>query len=324
MALEPLGGPYPLLREGVAVRRRLQYTPHWVDGLGLVGWWGSGADGETNPAYGVAQMDGVTWTRNNNTSGSYASGHIVSDIDGGGLLRARPPSYGGDLSAFRAITGSALDVLYAPASWPSQQLVAQLADRYLWIGDGVGDDGKLYSSPLGSTTLTLEHTFSGASGRGTVSAGPEAGQIWVAFESGHLWLYDAADQLEIGAGTGIGMSCLGVWYSQLYDLFVTLHEVDAVSQALRAWAREARPSAVSAPEALEPLVQGRVAALRTQVTGSYGEPCAGRRVDWSLTGDGALAAAQSETDADGYALVDYVAPVALGTEQANVTAEVVY
>lgn len=316
MALEPLGGPYPLLREGVAVRKRGTYAPHWVDGLGLVGWWGTGAAGVADAAYGVAQMDGAVWTRNNNPASSYPHGELVPDLDAGGLARAY-----GVLSAFRAVTGSVLDTLYAPASWPVPKLAAVLPDRYLWIATG---GGELYSSPHGSTTLTLEHAFTGASGRGTVSAGPEAGQIWVAFESGHLWLYDTADQVEIGGGGGLGMSCLNIWYSQLYDLFISLHEVDAVSQALRAWAREARPAAVSAPEALEPLVQGRVAALRTRVTGSYGEPCAGRRVDWSLTGDGALAAAQSETDADGYALVDYVAPVALSAAEASVTAEVVY
>ena len=70
-------------------------------------------------------------------------------------------------------------------------------------------------------------------------------------------------------------------------------------------------------------MRGRVTTFPTRATGADGEPVPDELIDWSLlTGSiGALATAQSRTDAAGYATVDYIAPVSGALGNATLKAE---
>ena len=74
-----------------------------------------------------------------------------------------------------------------------------------------------------------------------------------------------------------------------------------------------RPSSLSSPAAVSAIAQGRVSQVRVRLLGANSDACEGELVDWSITaGSGALAEAQSTTDADGYAYNEYIAPVTGG------------
>ncbi|WP_454752153.1 hypothetical protein [Cupriavidus necator] len=146
----------------------------------------------------------------------------------------------------------------------------------------------------------------GVTGPVTVSRTRDANVLAVAFSNGIILFYDWVNKRQVEGVAYVGANA-GAWYSPRHDIFVVL-----VSHQLKIFASTPRPASLSNPVAVAPLTKGRASAVKVRALGSNSEPCPRELVDWSLTGPGALAVAQSETDADGWAWNTYVAPMAAG------------
>lgn len=99
-----------------------------------------------------------------------------------------------------------------------------------------------------------------------------------------------------------GMSHIGMVYAPEFGVVVSLHGSSSPYQ-LRVWSLETVPDTLSDPEVISgELLGGRVVTYRVRAMGAHSDPCVGELIDWTLTGEGILLDAQSETDEDGYAI----------------------
>ena len=116
-----------------------------------------------------------------------------------------------------------------------------------------------------------------------------------------------APPISPGKKIGFTTEIRGIWYSEKHDIFISLHGAYSatVPMTTRIWANSPRPTALSNPTGAP--FKGRSSLVTVQLTGADGEACPGERIDWTLTGSGALSVAQSTTDASGYATTRYIA-----------------
>ena len=91
----------------------------------------------------------------------------------------------------------------------------------------------------------------------------------------------------------------------------------------RIWAKTVRPASVSAPTYSPVPAAGRRSTVTARVLGSFGEPCVGEVVAWSLSGPGSLALAATTTDEAGNARTYYDAPLDSAGEP-TISAEVAF
>jgi hypothetical protein len=148
----------------------------------------------------------------------------------------------------------------------------------------------------------------------SVSRTRDEGVLCLIYPSGGILFYDVVAKQQVVKPwiSWIGPNS-GAWYSIKYDVYIS-YEVSGGDWHVSVWANSVRPDSLSNPEAVAPLLDGKVTQVRAQLVGDHGEPCEGELISWSITsGDGALTTTQSKTDADGYAYTGYVAPIAAGT-----------
>lgn len=148
----------------------------------------------------------------------------------------------------------------------------------------------------------------------SVSRTKDADVVCLIYPSGGILFYDVVAKQQVVKPwiARIGTNN-GGWYSVKYDIYIS-YTISGGEWYVSVWANSVRPDSLGNPEAVVPLVNGKVTPIRARLLGDHGEPCEGELVSWAITaGDGALTASQSTTDADGYAYVGYVAPVEVGT-----------
>lgn len=305
MALEMLRGPIPF-RYGNDGCMPTDEFFYWIDGIGLVGHWrpyNCSCD-----VYGVAQLDGTVSARAFHNSMGYSAYSFGFDFDTGYLIGR----YGfGEIMRTEPRTGAAVSKL---VNGLNNTLYSRIAGRLVRL-----QNGTLYARSMDLEPEVEEFTFIDDPvtyrGDGCISASGKKGVVWVCFRSGDIFLYDAINKAVMGRPTGIAEGNEGMWYSPALDVFISAHKTHGTQGdelALCVWANEPRPHSMIAPEPVGTLIDGTVTRLRTRVLGSYGEPCGGHVVSWSLTGPGALSSVTSVTDADGYASAEYIAPLADG------------
>jgi hypothetical protein len=148
----------------------------------------------------------------------------------------------------------------------------------------------------------------------SVSRTRDANVLCLIYPSGGILFYDVVAKQQVAKPwiARIGANN-GAWYSVKYDIFIS-YTVSDTDWYVSVWANAVRPDSLSDPEAVSPLVAGRVTQVRARLLGGHGEPCAGELISWSITaGDGSLTATQSTTDSEGYAYVGYAAPITVMT-----------
>lgn len=188
-------------------------------------------------------------------------------------------------------------------------LIVRTADRYLDV-----INGNVRWRPLDLSTATvLEAILTGAgSGRPTVSRTLNPNVICFVWGNGPVAYYDVNARAQVAGSGNVGTNS-GGWYSPKHDIFVTLTNNAPTPDTVSVFANAVRPASISNPVAVSPLVQGRVSQVKVRLLGSNSDACADELVNWSITaGSGAMADAQTTTDADGWAYNDYIAPVSGG------------
>lgn len=288
----------------------------WVDGLGLCGIWLDSTN--YNAAfYGAAQLDGeVVYI---NEVGSLIADFSYDYADDG-LLVNLYSAINGRLWKTKPETNIWTHLYNYPDLPEIRDRAVRLPDRWLYAAGGV-TDVNVYSAPLdGSADWTVEHTFVAENsqnpyfwGRMFISSAG-GGLYWLGCSGGGLALYDAANLQviesykvaypygDIGILSGIHWSHeLGVFIAAVWkNLTNYMTEIIILSD-------ETRPFALSDPIQLSTPTRGSVTTMEAQLTGEHGDQVVGFPVDWSLTaGTGALSAAQTLTDSDGKAKVDYI------------------
>jgi hypothetical protein len=199
-------------------------------------------------------------------------------------------------------------------------IAVRTADRYL---DGINSVVRFRPLDLSAPAVT-EATLTGAgTGVPIFSRTRNNDVLALIWPTGQIAYYDVNAQAQVDGSGNIGAN-VGAWYSRKHDIFIAL----ATAGTIKVFANTVRPSTLSNPVAVTSLTQGRVSQIKVRLLGSNSDPCVDELVDWSITaGVGALADAQSTTDADGWAYNDYIAPVtSLGSPSGSVTiqAQVLY
>lgn len=148
----------------------------------------------------------------------------------------------------------------------------------------------------------------------SVSRTKDKDVLCLIYPSGGILFYNvAAKQQVIKPWTPRIGANSGAWYSVKYDIYIS-NMISDTDWTVSVWANAVRPDSLSNPEAVEPIISGKITQVRARLMGAHGDPCEGELISWSLTsGDGSLTTTQSKTDANGYAYTGYVAPVAVTT-----------
>lgn len=194
-------------------------------------------------------------------------------------------------------------------------LLVRAADRYL---DIIHNGIRFRPLDLSAAVVTEATLIGAGGGRPTASRTRSANVIALAWTTGPVCYYDVVARAQVGVASNIGVNG-GAWYSVKHDIFVAL-----LSHQIKVFANAVRPASLSNPSALSTVARAHVSEVRVRLLGANADACAGELVNWSVTaGSGALKLAQSETDADGYAYNEYVAPVAT-TGSVTVQAQVLF
>jgi hypothetical protein len=295
MALELLHGPAPILKldETAITDCTGWHQAAWDDSVGLLTYSG------TMGGMCVVQMDGTICLR-----GAYTPATIALDLqDAGHYLTAH--SFNQYISDFRKDSCSLGELIGSGGVNYSYQIVCRTSDRYLQVIGNLIRSKVLASSATGFFTLekTLSVTRSPGSGA-AVSKMPTLDVIAIALESGEIVYYNVATQTQLAKHDYIPAN-KGAWYSQKHGVWVVLFADGTVS----IYASTPLPDSLSDVEEDESDPdRGQVFKLKVQVLGDEGEPCPGELIEWSKAGSGDLTAAQSETDADGWARTGYAIP----------------
>lgn len=266
----------------------------WDDDVGLISHMTIGEAA----CYTVTQLDGLTYPRS-----TYDRARpLVLDMQRENALLAKAWIDLATLYAFDKFSGTYGEAVSSGATGHMLYPMVRAADRYLQAANS-----RIYVMTLEAPmTTAVEFLFSGALGtHAAISRTEEDDVLCIAWsDTGVVTYYNCTAKQEVRARQYLP-SHLKAWYSPRHKVFVLIDSAKQIS----VHAVTPRPDAVSAPEALTPVTRGRKSILRARVTGSNGEVCAAERVDWSLEGPGLLGAAQSVTDSDGYATIDYYAPL---------------
>lgn len=193
-------------------------------------------------------------------------------------------------------------------------LLVRCEDRYLEV-----ISGNIQFRPLDlSAAAVTEAVMSAGSGRPTASRTRAPNVIALAYSTGPVVYYDVVNRVQVGTVSNIGTND-GAWYSLKHDIFVAM-----LTHQIKVFANTVRPASLSNPAALTTVAQAHVSEVRVRLLGANADACASELVNWSITvGSGALKLAQSETDANGYAYNEYVAPVGT-TGSVTIQAQVLF
>lgn len=295
--LEQLAGPFDFRDEnGAALSAGAGDETVWDDDVGLISHMMIGGQ----PCYTVSQLDGMTHIRS-----TYDRARaLVHDVPGAALL-AKLWLARDALLVFDKAAGTYGATITSGGTNYVNDLMARVPDRYLRARYS-RIDTMTFAAP---NVLTPEFTFLGGLGTdATISRTEEHDVLCVVWsEPGVVTHYNYVTKQEVRARQYLPAGHKKAWYSPRHKIFIVL---DA-DRRLRVYATTVRPEAISAPESLTPLARGRKSILRARLTGSNGEACPHEHIAWTLDGPGLLGAAQTLTDADGYAEVDYYAPLDL-------------
>jgi hypothetical protein len=298
----------------------------WDDSVGLSVIGAYTRTGDTfgfGPNYFIVQLDGTVGSRGKaspgsvliDTTGQYQHAFYRADFDLALGVGA------GTVWGFDARTAIFQDQLIAHSAGIFRNtggVAVRALDRLIAIrGSDVikaaidGSDGGFVS----------EAALSGPGGSSKVSRTNKPNVVCIIYDSGDVLFYDVAAKAEVIPAwrPHIG-SNVAAWYSVRFDIYIALVDVSGV-KSISVYANEVAPATLSNP--VGTLTKGRVSTVRSRLLGSNSEPCAGELIAWSMTGDGALTATQSKTDADGYASVGYIAPFAVTTAP-TIEAEAVF
>lgn len=316
MALELLAGPFTITNRltGDAIGASISGFPAWIDGRGLV-------LPITNEGVYVVQMDGTAYAVIDDGLLLYglALRGVSSDPRAGnrwyGLIDrfGNYPEQDVDLVTLYRNSGATGpgDCVAVSCSY------ARLHDRYIYPFGGT-----IYTRPLDlSSAGAIEESLPGLTGAVAFSWGSIVEEIIVGASTGQIARYDWISTAFRGSILTIGMTCLGIWWSTLHGVYVSLHSAGG-SLTLRVWAATVQPDSVSAPAPDAAITSGRRTRIRVRVLGAHSDPCEGEVVAWALAGVGALSQSASLTDSDGYASTYYEAPLDGGSAAIEITAEV--
>lgn len=314
--LELLAGPYDitdsdsnLITTGTFDRR-----VYYDDDIGIV-LAQAGVTGSSTTYWEtyVVQLDGAAYTRGD------VPGIIMPDLYRNnelGLMIAVVETGGIGYYTYNKKSLTINDLIIGGVGLLTRSKIqARMVDRFLYA-----TATKVYYLPLDLSTsevqeavLTGTGSFAGYSYTSPViSRTKDPDVIALAYQNGVVVYYNHVTKTQLSKIDYIGANSYA-FYSVKMDIWVRVY-VDQVY----IHASKPQPYAIATPTGSTP-TRGKVLTYTTRVTGSNGEPCAGELVKWSLgvgsVGD--LLAEFSTTDEDGYATVDYAAPVigSLGSVQ---------
>jgi len=314
MALELLAGPFTVTNglTGAAVGDSISGFPTWIDGRGLV-------LPITNEGVHVVQLDGAAYPVIDDRSLAYGLA-----LQGAGSNPRAGVRWHGLSDSLGAYGEWDIDpvTLYKTLQVGSSYIVlgrnyARLHDRYIYPIGGRIDWRPLDLSAAGS----VETSLAGLANAVSLSWGTLRDEIVVGTSDGRAVRYDWVAKAFRGSVNTIGMSCKGIWWSARHGVYLSLHDAGSTLE-LRVWAATVQPASVSAPAPDATITAGRRTRITARVLGANADPCEGEVVAWSLTGVGSLTQAASYTDADGYAVTYYEAPLDGASAAIEITAEV--
>ena len=290
MALELLAGPFPVTYGDT--EEPINFSSPQLGYHESVGIIGNITAPESRGV--IVQLDGIafqrntygvpTWPQPNLRTGGLCCAYLVP-VDGTSLFDVM------DLRILRPV-GSYTANANLGSAW------CILPDRFIRAAAGVLH---YYDStaPAGSVAeCTLEATSALAPGNARFSPGPLPGQIFAAFTSGRIYLYDFIAKELVGLVRTITEN-IGAWYSPRLGVFVAVHQ-EAGQDVVRIWADETRPTTVAAPTLSVAAKPGLVVTATTTVSGDDGDVCPGLNVAWTTT-VGTVLDPVTETDEDGVA-----------------------
>ena len=323
MALEELAGPFAVT-DGLSgeVMTQISGLGPWLDGYGLL----------VQGAFPTAFGGGMTWGVMT-FDGSFAPlVHYNTLAYGLALIgNAADPSarthwacvqqtYGGlngewDVDPFTFYAGT-------PSGFTDEAMASfypfvRLHDRYL-----VAYWGQVRAKTAANHSGVLEATLPFDAYPCVFSWGDRPSEVVIGGADGSVCTYDWIKKTVLGSARNIGMTGKSVWYSAAAGVYISLHDTGPTVEA-RIWAKTVRPASISAPTYSPAPTSGKRSTVTARVVGSFGEPCVGEVVAWSLSGPGSLALAATTTDAAGFAFTYYDAPLDSAGE-ATITAEVAF
>lgn len=259
--------------------------------------------------YFVVQLDGTAGAR-----GQTAAQPVLLDLSGeyeyalfaaaGSVwgFNKQTGDYTGNLIASHA--GLARSAALPPAIRTSDRLIAFEGTAVTKAKLDGSDGGFVSEATLSS---------SGSASIPTASRTIDPNVVALVYNNGVVLFYDVVAKAEVVKPfrPHVGANSLG-WYSRRFDVWITGTAAGMSDWAINVFANAVAPSTLATPTGT--LVKGRVGTVTTRLLGASSEPCANELVDWSMTGDGALTAVQSTTDASGYATTGYVAPFTVVTD----------
>ena len=313
MALELLAGPFTVTDKltGTPVGDGILGFPCWVDGRGLLL--------PSDDVVYMVQLDGAAYPVVVDSWLAY--GLVLRNAGTDPTTGRRWHGLSDSLGAFGEWDIDPV-TLYKTTQAASDYIViargyARLHDRYIYpIG------GRIDWKPLDlSAGWAVEQSLAGLTNAACLSWGSRLDEIIVGTEDGQAVRYDWVAKTFIGPIHTIGMACLGLWWSALHGVYLSLHDAGTTLE-VRVWAATVQPASVSNPAPDATITAGRRTRIRSRVLGAHADPCKGEVVAWTLTGAGALSPAASYTDADGYASTYYEAPLSGGGAGIEIIAEV--
>ena len=312
MALEILA-KYPVLRNGEP-QKLFCRAALWVDGVGLVGTWYTGANGSWYT--GAIQLDGtMSYIDRKPSIFSSAGVSHGQDLISGKVMVMYHYGYGWARLAEAKTSIWEDDLVFAgsPAFYPQANgKQIRLTDRWLKAVNSTVSSAPL--SNLGPWTVEYSIPQSPAGLPKVSDAGD--GKVWFLYPNGDIVLYDYIQKVvakpkgKIWPFSG-NDAFRGAWWSRDLGVFIALTSDSSDNNRHYLWvfANETRPFSLSNPVALTTLQKGDVTTMEVTLTGEQGEPAEGFNVEWSITaGTGALSVSQSVTDENGKATTDYSAP----------------
>jgi hypothetical protein len=258
--------------------------------------------------HAIAQLDGVAYLR----AVQARENQFTLDLQHYGERLIHASLFEDELYTFDKQAGTFGELLLSGGTNFVHDLQARAIDRYLYVLNNV-----VYFKPLDASGLWMpEATITNAgSGKPTFSLTTDRDVLCFAYPTGPIVFYDVAAKAQASGRGYIGANS-GAWYSPKHDVFVAI-----ISNSIKVFANAVRPATLSNPVAISALTQGRVSRIKVQLLGANAEACVDEIVEWSMTGSGSLADGQSETDAEGWAYNDYLAPVT-STGSATISAAV--
>lgn len=327
MALELLGGPFPLVpvvdRDAVVGRAPTAYADFTGDAMFVEG---RGVLSQGSNRRHLVQHDGSFATLG---QGRYRqqSQVVLAWVDGGKRGYAEFERYSDAASRLYALHPVTLMGWRAIGARPpgNLQSVGALLPNGRWLRPLTSGVGEWNGIEWVRVADLSELFFTGALEYLSWADGPE--EIWLGTRTGECVRYNWATRtrtsgrLRLDAG-----SSMGLWYWQKHDLLVSMNmELLPGAMSYRALVRvhatSPRPAKLVQTVAPAPMA-GRVSRVTTRVLGSYDEPCAGENIRWSASSALSLVPLQSVTDADGYAYADLIVPMG-ASGSGDVTSEAV-